>query len=629
MHWLVRLFRVIRKDEFSIGKSIVSRTSALKLVSQPGTRRHIQRLMQTYVAPYKTRLSLGLFCMLVLSAASVAPAKLIEDVVNKIFVDKDPSMLLPVTLLVVGAFLLKGLAHFGASVFMDYVGQRVICDIQKDLARSLLKADLAFFHETPTGELVSRFTNDVDKLRNAVTGTLTSLGKDTLTFLFFLALMFYQDWFLASISFFVLPVAILPVARIGKRIRKASTNIQEETASLVILLTQAFQGMRLVKSYCMEHYEQSRLCNLVETIFKKTYKASRSRSATHPLMESLGGIAIAIVILYGGSEVIQGTQTPGAFFSFIAALMLVYEPLKRLANLNANLQEQLGAASRIFAALDYKAQIESPNHVESLDKVEGNLRFEDVSFAYHDSQTILDNINLEIQKGQKVAFVGASGAGKSTLLNLIPRFYDVTKGRVLLDGVDICSITLEELRQAIALVSQEVILFDETIRANISYGSLKATQSQIEQAAKLAAAHEFVTELPKGYDTVVGEQGVKLSGGQRQRLSIARAMLKNAPVLLLDEPTSALDSASEKKVQKALDTLMKGRTTLVIAHRLATVRDANVIYVMDQGKIVASGHHEHLLETSEHYRYLCASQLGKDETNIKPVSSPEKRPYGN
>lgn len=594
----------------------MSRTDTFKLINQPGTRRHIKRLLGVYVAPYRGRLTLGLLCMLFLSAASVAPAKLIEDVVNKIFVDQDPEMLLPVTLFVVGAFLLKGASHFGASVFMDYVGQRVICDLQKDLSKSLLRADLAFFHDTPTGELVSRFTNDVDKLRNAVTGTLTSLGKDTLTFVFFVILMFYQDWLLASVSFFILPVAILPVARIGKRIRKASTNIQEETAALMILLTQAFQGIRLVKSYCMEHYEESRLHDLVEVIFKKTYKASRTRSTTHPLMESLGGIAIAVVILYGGSEVIKGHQTPGAFFSFIAALMLVYEPLKRLANLNANLQEQLGAASRIFAVLDYQPHITSPpeeslsRDMRSFKRAQGNLVFQKVSFAYHDSDTILTDVSLSIQKGQKVAFVGASGAGKSTLLNLIPRFYDVTQGAISLDGLDLRSFPLPVLRQNIALVSQEVTLFDDTVRANISYGSLGASEHDIHQAAQAAAAHDFIMGLPDGYDTLVGEQGVKLSGGQRQRLSIARAMLKNAPVLLLDEPTSALDSASEKKVQEALDRLMRDRTTLIIAHRLATVQDADVIYVMEQGKVVASGSHETLIETSPHYKYLCASQLG-------------------
>lgn len=585
-------------------------SNPFKLVSQPGTRRHVRRLLKTYVAPYKKRLTLGLICMVVLSAASVAPAKLIEDVVNKIFVEREAAMLWPVTLLVMGAFLLKGMAHFGASVLMDYVGQRILCDLQKDLSKALLRADLAFFHETPTGELVSRFTHDVDKLRTAVTGTLTSLSKDTLTFLFFMALMFYQDWFLASLAFFVLPLAIFPVTRIGKRIRKVSTTIQEEMAALVILLTQVFQGIRLVKSYCMEAYEESRLYHLVETLFKKNYKASRSRSATHPLMESLGGVAIGIVILYGGSEVIQGTQTPGAFFSFMAALMLVYEPLKRLANLNANLQEQLGAASRIFAILDYHPAITSPAQPVGLQKVQGEICFQDVTFAYHDSAPILTHINLSIHKGQKVAFVGASGAGKTTLLNLIPRFYDVSQGQLLLDGVDVRSLSLEFLRKNIALVSQEVTLFDETIRANITYGSLEASPADTEQAAQSAAAHAFVTDLPKGYETLVGEQGVKLSGGQRQRLSIARAMLKNAPILLLDEPTSALDSASEKKVQEALATLMKGRTTLIIAHRLATVRDADVIYVMEKGRLVASGTHATLLDQSSVYRHLCASQLG-------------------
>lgn len=579
------------------------------LVSDTNTKKYLKRIVSVYARPHTKLLCFSLLAMLILSLASVAPAKLIENVVNDIFIARDPAMLLPVTAFIVGAFFMKGAAHYVSSVSLDYVGQRIVANIQRDLFDALIHADLVFFHDVPSGELVSRFTNDVDKLRHAVTGTLSSIFKDTLAFLFFVGLMFYQDWALAMIAFFVLPVAILPVARIGKRIRRASTNIQEETASLVIFLTQVFQGIRLIKSYCMETYETSRVQNVVEAIFKKTYKTSKTRSATHPLMEFLGGVATAIVIFYGGKQVIEGTQTPGAFFSFIAALLMVYEPLKRLANLNANLQEQLGAASRVFAVLDYKPLITSPQNPQELSHSKGHVRFEDVSFSYASRKDTLRNISFEVSPGQKIAFVGSSGAGKTTLLNLIPRFYDVSHGRVLFDGIDVRDLSLEDLRQNIALVSQDVTLFDDTVRANIGYGSLSATQKEIEQAARGAAAHDFIASLPQGYDTIVGEQGVKLSGGQRQRLAIARAMLKNAPVLLLDEPTSALDSHSEHLVQKALDDLMEHRTTLVIAHRLATVRDAHVIFVMKDGRIQASGTHQELLEKSALYKHLCASQL--------------------
>ncbi|MCE2951641.1 MAG: ABC transporter ATP-binding protein [Alphaproteobacteria bacterium] len=598
--------------------------TASPLLNDVGTKRHVKRLLTVYAKPHIKRLLVSFAAMLVLSLASIGPAKLIENVVNDIFIAKDAAMLLPVTLLIVAAFFLKGGAHYVSSVCLDYVGQRIVANIQHDLFKALIKADLSFFHNVPSGELVSRFTNDVDKLRNAVTGTLSSLFKDTLTFIFFVILMFYQDFTLAMIAFFVLPAAILPVARIGKRIRKTSTNIQEETASLVILLTQAFQGIRLIKSYCMEAYEASRIQGIVEAIFKKVYKASRIRSATHPIMEFLGGLATAIIIFYGGNQVIEGTQTPGAFFSFIAALLLVYEPLKRLAALNGNLQEQLGAASRVFAVLDYAPLITSPKTPLTHTALKGHLTFDQVSFAYDGRFETLSDITLQVSPGQKVAFVGSSGAGKSTLINLIPRFYDVLKGRVLIDGLDVRDFALHDLRTQIALVSQEVTLFDDTIRANIAYGSEGATFEEIQKAAMGAAAHDFITALPQGYDTLVGEQGVKLSGGQRQRLSIARALLKNAPVLLLDEPTSALDSESERLVQQALDELMHARTTLVIAHRLATVKDADTIYVMDQGRIVAFGTHDELLTNSPLYKHLCASQLSHDKAS--PTSKDDDEP---
>ncbi len=586
------------------------------------TKNLVRRLTKDFAKPYIAHMVFALIAMAVVAAMSVASAKLIEPVVNDIFVSRKAEMLLPITLAIFGVFFIKGIATYVESVTLSFVGQRIIADIQNRLFTHLAHADLAFYHNTPSGELVSRFTNDIGKLNTAVTGTLTNIGKDFLMLIFFIGFMFYQDWFLASIAFFVLPVAIFPVVRIGKRMRKASTNIQEDNAALTILLTQAFQGMRLIKSYCMEAYEKSRVKEAVEQLFKRNLKAARVRSASHPIMEFLGGIAIAVVVVYGGSQVIKGTQNPGAFFSFITALLMTYEPLKRLANLNANLQDQLAAASRVFSLLDMQPKVEGLLETENTTPEEhpikkGEIEFKDVSFAYEDGKQVLRKVSLSVPAGKTVALVGSSGSGKSTIMNLIPRFYDVGMGEITIDGRDLRDLPLHSLRQATALVSQEVTLFDDTIRANIEFGKPGASESEIIEAAKAAAAHDFIMELPQGYETVVGENGVRLSGGQRQRISIARAMLKNAPILLLDEPTSALDSESEQKVQEALNTLMKGRTTLIIAHRLATVIDADIIYVIEDGSVIASGRHVELIQKNSRYAQLCKAQLHRDPPTRK------------
>ena len=390
--------------------------------------------------------------------------------------------------------------------------------------------------------------------------------------------------------------------------RKVSTNIQEQTATFTSLLTQGFQGIRLVKSYCMETHETQQTGKIIEEIFKRSLKAARVRAISHPVMEFLGGVAIAIVVIYGGSQVISGKQNPGTFFSFITALLMTYEPLKRLANLNANLQEQLAAVSRVFRFLDLESDIKEVSEAKELHVKKGEISFKDVCFSYEEKE-VLKEINFSIPAGKTVALVGASGAGKSTILNLISRFYDICGGTVSIDGADIRQVTLKSLRENIGLVSQEVILFDTSIRTNIAFGKPDATSEEIVKAAESAAAHEFIIDLPQGYDTFVGEQGVRLSGGQRQRIAIARAMLKNAPIILLDEPTSALDSASEQKVQRALRTLMKDRTTVIIAHRLATVVDADIIFVIDKGKIIASGRHVDLIQNNSRYAQLCKAQL--------------------
>ncbi|MDP4796821.1 MAG: ATP-binding cassette domain-containing protein, partial [Rhodospirillales bacterium] len=424
---------------------------------------------------------------------------------------------------------------------------------------------------------------------------------------------FVQDWRLASMAFFIFPVAIYPIVRLGKRMRKVTANTQEETGLFTAILDQSFQGIRVVKAYGMEAYEGTRVSSLVERIFKLNIKSARIRALSSPIMETLGGIAVAIVIVYGGFRVIHQNLDPGSFFSFITALLLAYEPMKRLANLNASLQEGLAGAQRMFDLLDMQSGIQERPGAKALGvPVRGNIQLSDVGFSYVTGQPALRGVSMSIPSGKTVALVGPSGAGKSTILNLIPRFYDIDAGTITIDGTDVRDVTLESLYANISLVSQEVMLFDDTVRANIAYGRPGASEADIEDAAQHAAALDFIRELPLGFDTMVGERGIKLSGGQRQRLAIARAILKNAPILLLDEATSSLDTESERHVQQALDHLMKGRTTLVIAHRLSTIVGADVIYVIQNGGIVEMGSHAELVAKSGAYEKLYALQFAAE-----------------
>lgn len=590
----------------------------ISLFSDKASISLVGRLWREHIKPYRWHVVGGLVCMACAALTTAALAKMLEPLFDDVFMARNEAMLLHVAVLVLGIFILKGISGFGESVSMIYVGQKIIGDIQKRLFDHFIVADLAYFHARSSGEIVSRFTNDVNLMRNAVTTALTGMGKDTLSILFLIGLMFYQDWLLASLAFFVFPVAIFPIVKIGQKMRKVSLSTQEEMGIFTILLHQVFQGMRVVKSYAMENYEQKRAHLLINSLSRLNIKAGRVRAASHPIMETLGGIAIVIVILYGGTQVIAGNRTTGTFISFITALLLAYEPMKRLANLNANLQEGLAAALRIFAAIDLKPTIVNVPQASFLKVQKGEILLNKVNFAYPNGKKALKDISLSISAGQRIALVGPSGSGKSTLLNLIPRFYDVTGGTIMIDGFDIRKVSLNSLRSQIALVSQEVILFDDTVRANIAYGygGAEASEAEIVHAAKAAAAHTFITQLPQGYDTIVGEQGVRLSGGQRQRLSIARAMLKNAPLLLLDEATSSLDTESERQVQRALNRLMEGRTTVVVAHRLSTVMDADMIYVIEEGEVTEKGTHPQLLENNKTYARLVDLQFVMDRTPL-------------
>lgn len=569
----------------------------------------IGRLVRDYVRPYTGRLALAMGCMALMAAGTAANAWLMQPVLDDVFLNRNKTMLVVVPLAVLAVAIVKALADYGQAVLSHYVGLRIIADLQGKMFAHLMDADLAFFHDTSTGKLMSRFTNDVNLLRAAVSNALLGIAKDSLTVIFLVALMFYQDWLLALVAFIVFPAAAAPVLRIGKRMRRVSANTQIRMGQFATLLNQTFQGARHVKSYGMESYEIGRAREIIEGVFRMTYKGARVRSIARPIMEVLGAVAIAIVIFYGGSRVLTGTTTPGTFFSFITALLLAYQPIKSLANLNAYLQEGLAAAQRVFAMLDVEPRIRDRADAKPLAVTGGAIRFDDVSFSYGADVPALERVSLEIPAGNTVALVGPSGSGKSTILNLIPRFYDVDRGAVTIDGADVRDVTLASLRGNLALVSQEISLFDDTVRANIAYGRMGCGEDEIVAAARKAVAHDFITALPQGYDTLVGEHGIKLSGGQRQRLAIARAMLKNAPILLLDEATSALDTEAERQVQTALGELMQGRTTLVIAHRISTVIDADIIYMIAGGRVAEAGNHAELLAKGGVYARLYALQF--------------------
>ena len=588
------------------------------------TRVLVSRLFKDYVKHQLGWLAAALFLMVVVAATTASLAFLMETILDDVFTARDKNSLYIAATTVMGLFLLKGLATYGQTVIMSLVGQRILADIQKRMFSHLTYADLSFFQNRSSGELIAHFINDVEKMRGTVAGVITAIGRDSLTLIFLIGVMFYQDWLLTLASFFAFPTAILPLVKIGKKIRKVSANTQEEIGQFTVILNEVFRDIRHVKSYCMEKYEQTRTNLLIDKIFKLVFKAARTKAAAYPIMETLGGTAIVIVICYGGWQVIEGERTTGTFFSFVTALLLAYDPVKKLVNLNAQLQEGLAASERIFGVLDIKPKIVDRSDAIQLKEVTGELLIENLHFSYDGTPPILSNLSMQIPAGQTIALVGHSGSGKSTLLNLITRFFAPASGLILLDNTDIQTVTLSSLRQNFAIVSQDVSLFNETIKANICYGNPEASDEKIVEAAKNAAAHEFITQLPNGYETKVGENGVKLSGGQRQRIVIARAMLKDAPILLLDEATSALDSESEKSIQVALQKLMHSRTTIVIAHRLSTIQSADMIYVLDEGKVAEFGKHAELLKRKGVYANLYKIQFSEAKDDNNPKISAEE-----
>jgi subfamily B ATP-binding cassette protein MsbA len=553
--------------------------------------------------PHMTKFILAMLSMLVVGATTSTLAFLVKPALDEIFLKKNADMLIWIPIAVIVIYMIKGICNYTQTILMSFIGQRIVADLRNNLYRQMQLQSLSFFTINPTGILMSRITNDVGYVQGAVSEAVTSLLKDSFTLICLVFVIFYRDWQLAIIAMFVFPLTIYPISRFGKKMRNIATRTQVTMGSLTTLLQETISGTRIVKAFSMEEYENQRFAKENEHLFKLALKSVSVSAISSPFMEFLGGIGIATIIFYGGYQVIKGVSTPGTFFSFLTALIMLYEPVKRLTNVNNTIQQGIAGAKRVFSIIDTIPDIRNDERAVNLPKISRGIDIKNVTFRYEEAP-VLKNIDISIKSGEVVAFVGMSGGGKTTLVNLIPRFYDVTEGRILIDGHDIRDVTIESLRGQIGIVTQQTILFNDTVRNNIAYGNIEKTEEDIILAAKAANAHDFIINLPKGYDTIIGEQGAKLSGGERQRISIARALLKDAPILILDEATSSLDTEAEIEVQDALENLMKGRTTLIIAHRLSTIRNAHRIIVLASGEIVEEGTHESLMEKrGEYFKY--------------------------
>jgi subfamily B ATP-binding cassette protein MsbA len=577
------------------------------------------RLLE-YIRPYWVRLVIAAVCSGAVAALTGGYAWLVRPALDEIFINKNETWLylLPVALMAVS--VLKGICGYGQSYLMIFVGSRVVTDIRQQLFGHLMRLPIGFHLKNPSSRMLSRVINDVNWIQNAVSGVLKDLFQQSLTFLVLLGVILYQNWRLALFSILVIPLSAYPMVRFGNQLRKIATTGQERTADMSTALQETLTGVRIVKGFTREDAEGRRFAGFNEAYFRTNMKSTQVSAITSPVLEVVGIVGVAGIIWYGGSQVIQGAMTPGTFFSFLTAVFLMYTPIKRLASANNTIQQALAAADRVFTVLDVPTEAAQDTGTRSLDGVRSAIALQGVSFRYEGVEAwALTDISLTVRPGEVLALVGSSGAGKTTLVNLIPRFHDPTAGAILIDGVDLREIRLSALRRQIGIVSQETLLFDDTVGNNIAYGKNEATEAAITDAARAAFAHDFIMKLPNGYDTLIGENGVRLSGGERQRLAIARALLRNPPILILDEATSSLDTESERMVQMALANLMKGRTTFVIAHRLSTVQRADRIAVLAGGRLVEIGRHEELLAKVGVYHRLHQMQFQDHGSEGAPV----------
>lgn len=533
---------------------------------------------------------------------------MVKDGLDKIFIEKNPVYLYSFTIIIVLIFAIKGAFYYIYDVLLEWVGLAVIRDFRSRIFKHIHIQPLSFFHTYPTGTLISRVISDVTLMQQAMSSALVGVLRDFFTVVVLLGVVFYLNWKLALFCFVVFPFAALPIIKFARVFRRLSTKGQEETANISNMLYETITGNRIVKAFNMQAYENERYNKQLTTLFEVTVLDAKFRCLQHPLMEFIGGVAIAAFIWFGGKLVIDGVMTPGEFFALMTSLIVAYDPVKRLGKVNSTIQQGLAAATRLFVILDTEPKVSDKPEAKILPAFRDRIVFDNVGLVYDDSTVALQDINLTVPAGQTLAIVGHSGGGKTTLTNLVPRFLDVTSGSVTIDGYDIRDVTMATLRDQIAMVTQQTILFNDTVKNNIGYGSLGRSEAEIAEAAEAAHAVQFIQGLPDGFETIIGEGGARLSGGECQRISIARALLKNAPILILDEATSALDTESEREVQSALENLMKNRTTFVIAHRLSTIKNADRIIVIHNGKIVEDGTHEELLAQHGEYERLYSMQ---------------------
>jgi subfamily B ATP-binding cassette protein MsbA len=560
--------------------------------------------------------------MLVIAIATSATAFLVKPVLDDIFFNKNTRMLIIIPIAVILIYFLRGLGSYGQEYLMNYVGEGIIRNLRNDLYNHIQDLPLAFFHKEKTGVLMSRITNDVNIIKAMVSTAVTGSLKDCFTIVGLTLVIFYRDWKMALFAFLVLPLAFFPMVEFGRRVRRVSTGCQESMADLSSFLHETFAGNKIVKAFGMESYEKKRFFEKTLNLFKIEMKAVVARSLSSPIMEFLAGLGIAFIIWYGGSKVVSGTSTAGTFFSFMAAVLMLYDPVKKLSGLNNAVQQGLAAADRVFDIIELETDIKEQKNPVEIKRGPHRVFFENVFFKYEDVM-VLKDINLDVKAGQVLALVGMSGGGKTSLVNLIPRFYDVNHGTIRIDGVNICIASISSLRDQMAIVTQEPILFNDSIRNNIAYGKMNATEQEIIKAAKAAYAYDFIQRFPDKFDTNIGELGGRLSGGEKQRICIARALLKDAPILILDEATSSLDAEAEMLVQKALENLMKGRTTFVVAHRLSTIDYADRIAVIVNGRIVEEGKREELIaqkgEFFKLYQMQYSNSLDKEFQPEHPI----------
>lgn len=591
----------------------------LKKISKPALRDRHKRIL-ALVKENRFRLFLAMVCMLVMAAATSATAFLVKPVLDDIFLNKDTLMLKIIPLAVILIYLLRGLATYGQDYLMNYVGESIIRRLRDDLYSHIQDLPIAFFHKEKTGVLMSRVTGDVGIVKTMVSTAVTSSLKDCFTIVGLTSVIFYRDWKMALFAFVILPLAFYPIVEFGRRVRRISTGWQEAVGDLNSFLHETFAGNKIVKAFGMEHYEKKRFYERTLGLFKLEMKAVIARSLSSPIMEFLGGLGIAFIIWYGGSKVLAGTSTAGTFFSFMAAVLMLYDPIKKLSGLNNAVQQGLAAVDRIFDVMETKSEIKEPKNPVVLKRGPHRVAFENVFFKYEED-IILKDINLDVQAGEILALVGMSGGGKTSLVNLLPRFYDVTEGAILIDGDDIRKASISSLRDQMAIVTQEPILFNDSVRNNIAYGNYRASDEEIQRAAKAAYAYDFIQSFPGKFDTNIGELGARLSGGEKQRICIARALLKDAPILILDEATSSLDAESEMLVQKALENLMKGRTTFVIAHRLSTIDYADRIIVVVNGQVVEEGTQAELIaRQGEFFKLYQMQNVNNQDRTFQPES---------